>query len=125
MEGIRLVIETQRKNGFIGSDDYIASLIYNNLHSQGVVIRVKCPDCAWSQFQHESAGMAPCYTCDSTGYLIEPLIKEGNMRIYLKQVVFCPRTNQEQDGNNCASCEFYNSHEVESERQFIDCKFDK
>lgn len=40
LEGIRLVIKTQRKNGFIGSDDYIASLIYNNLHSQGVVIKV-------------------------------------------------------------------------------------
>ena len=48
------------------------------LHSQGVVIKVKCPDCNWSQFVgEESVGMTPCHTCNSTGYLIEPLIKEA------------------------------------------------
>lgn len=46
------------------------------LHSQSVVIRVKCPSCVWSQFGDEATGMTPCYHCNSTGYLIEPLIKE-------------------------------------------------
>lgn len=43
---------------------------------QGVVIKVRCSDCEWSQFKEEVAGMAPCYSCNSTGYIIEPLIKE-------------------------------------------------
>ena len=47
----------------------------NRLHLKGVVIRAKCPDCVWSQFGDESVGMTPCGTCDSTGYIIEPLIK--------------------------------------------------
>lgn len=46
--------------------------------SQGVVIKVKCPDCTWSQFKDgEMVGMTPCYSCNSTGYLVEPLIEEG------------------------------------------------
>jgi len=44
------------------------------LHSQGVVIKVKCPDCVWSQFGEGAVGMTPCYRCNSTGYIIEPLI---------------------------------------------------
>ena len=47
------------------------------LYSQGVVIKVKCPHCAWSQFQSdESVAMTPCHNCASTGYITEPLIKE-------------------------------------------------
>jgi len=45
------------------------------LHSQGAVIKVKCPNCGWSQFGGESVGMTPCHFCNSTGYIIEPLIK--------------------------------------------------
>lgn len=49
-----------------------------HLHSQGAMLRVKCPDCNWSQFAgEESVGMTPCYTCNSTGYIYEPLIEEG------------------------------------------------
>ena len=41
---------------------------------KGVEVKVKCPDCAWSQFGEEAVGMTPCYSCNSTGYIIEPLI---------------------------------------------------
>ena len=55
----------------------LAKSILKYQNSQGVVIKVKCPDCEWSQFvDEESVGMTPCYSCDSTGYLVEPLIKE-------------------------------------------------
>jgi len=46
------------------------------LHSQGVVIKVKCPDCAWGQFGEESVGMTPCYSCNSTGYIFKPIIED-------------------------------------------------
>jgi len=33
-------------------------------------IRIKCPDCAWSEFSdEETVAMAPCYNCNSTGYI--------------------------------------------------------
>lgn len=52
--------------------------VFSYLHSQGVVIKVKCSDCEWSQFvDEEIVGMTPCHSCNSTGYLIEPLIKEA------------------------------------------------
>lgn len=55
----------------------LARDILNYLHSQGVGIKVKCPDCSWSEFKdEESAGMTPCYNCDSTGYITEPLIED-------------------------------------------------
>lgn len=53
------------------------------LHSQDAMVKVKCPDCKWSQFGIEYAysntavGMTPCPSCYSTGYIFEPLIKEG------------------------------------------------
>ena len=47
------------------------------LHSQGVVIRVTCPDCSWYKFEDEVAGMTPCHSCNSTGYIVEPLIEDG------------------------------------------------
>jgi len=53
-----------------------ARVILDYLHSQGVVIKVKCPYCAWSSFEDEPVGMTPCEYCNSTGYVIEPLIKE-------------------------------------------------
>ena len=46
------------------------------LHSQGVVVRVKCPDCEWSQFTSEAVGMTPCCRCNSTGYIYESLVEE-------------------------------------------------
>jgi len=55
-----------------GKVDRILSL----LHSQGVVIKVECPDCTWSQFWDEVVGMTPCHSCNSMGYIVEPLIKE-------------------------------------------------
>jgi len=48
----------------------------SHLRSQGVMLKVKCPDCEWSQFKGESVGMTPCFRCNSTGYIFEPLIKE-------------------------------------------------
>jgi len=54
-----------------------ADKLLSYLHSQGVVVKVKCPDCEWSQFVGgESVGMTPCHTCNSTGYIYEPLITE-------------------------------------------------
>lgn len=51
--------------------------LIEHLYSQGVVIKVKCPDCEWSQFSRDEAvGMTPCYHCNSTGYIVEPLIQE-------------------------------------------------
>jgi len=43
--------------------------ILEALSREGVVIKVKCPDCEWSKFGDESSGMTPCYHCDSTGYI--------------------------------------------------------
>lgn len=48
----------------------------NYLDSVGAVLKVKCPDCEWSQFIDEAVGMTPCPSCNSTGYKIEPLIAE-------------------------------------------------
>lgn len=39
------------------------------------IIEVKCPDCTWSQFRGV-VGMTPCYRCNSTGYITEPIIEE-------------------------------------------------
>lgn len=47
------------------------------LEDKGVMIKVKCPDCNWSQFGDEAVGMTPCYSCNSTGYITEPLIEKG------------------------------------------------
>ncbi|KKM80157.1 hypothetical protein LCGC14_1342640 [marine sediment metagenome] len=43
------------------------------LEEQEASGKVKCPDCEWSQFGDEPVGMTPCYSCNSTGYLTEPL----------------------------------------------------
>lgn len=58
------------------SDRSIADEYSKYLDSQGAVIRIKCPDCQWSQFGGETVGMTPCYSCGSTGYIIESLIGE-------------------------------------------------
>jgi len=47
------------------------------------------------------------------------------MKVYPKQIVFCPKTKQEQNGHGCISCEFYNNHGVDAKQVFIDCKFNK
>ncbi len=56
----------------------VPDIILTYLHSQGYVRKVKCPDCAWAQFSpDEAVGMTPCYSCNSTGYITEPLIEES------------------------------------------------
>ena len=47
------------------------------LSDLGVVRRGKCPNCAWSQLGDEAVGMTPCFHCNSTGYITEPLIKQA------------------------------------------------
>ena len=47
------------------------------------------------------------------------------MKVYPQIVVFCPKTKQEENGQKCLSCEFYNKHKVEAKRLFIDCKLDE
>lgn len=51
---------------------------FQYLHSQGGMLKVKCPNCEWSQFEDEvvTLGMTPCYRCNNTGYVYEPLIEE-------------------------------------------------
>lgn len=40
-------------------------------------LKVKCPDCVWSQFEYlDAVGMTPCPRCNSTGYIVEPLVEE-------------------------------------------------
>ncbi len=51
-----------------------AIVMVSLLHSKGVIVKVKCPDCEWSHFKDEAVGMTPCYHCNSTGYLVEDLI---------------------------------------------------
>ena len=78
-EGIKTELHTMHFKGDELALDYeeLITRIINRLQSQGVVIKVKCPDCEWSQFvNEESAGMTPCHSCNSTGYLVEPLIRE-------------------------------------------------
>ena len=63
-------------NYCISGDDAYKCLM-KRLDEIGVVIKLKCPDCCWGLLEGEHAGMIPCDTCNSTGYIIEPLIKEG------------------------------------------------
>ena len=58
-----------------GFDEEVETAM-QELDSQGVVIKVECPDCEWSQVGDESVGMTPCHSCNSTGYIVEPLIEE-------------------------------------------------
>jgi len=51
-----------------------ADQIFQFLHSQGVVRKTRCPDCEWALFGEKSVGMTPCYSCNSTGYIIKPLV---------------------------------------------------
>ena len=79
-EGIKEALVNARAGGYRGeyfnSDDATDALI-QKLHSQGVVRRVKCPHCVWSQFKGgESVGMTPCFNCNSSGYVaVEPLVE--------------------------------------------------
>jgi len=66
--------ETLTRRLFAGIPDQ-AEAVVGYLHSQDVVRRVKCPDCEWSQFGEESVGMTPCHSCNSTGYIYEPLVR--------------------------------------------------
>lgn len=70
--------DTRRKAWRREKAEYLARA-YNDLHwlhSQGVLIKARCPDCAWGQFGEEHVGMTPCHSCNSTGYIYESLIKE-------------------------------------------------
>jgi len=60
---------------------WMAAELLSYLHSQGVVIKAKCPDCVWGQFGEEPVGMTPCNSCNSTGYIVEPLIVEEVIQI--------------------------------------------
>lgn len=64
-KAIRVVLFEQSNKGMV------------KLHSQGLMIKVKCPNCVWAEFEGEmSIGMASCPRCDCTGYIYEPLIKD-------------------------------------------------
>lgn len=77
-EEIRGGIENLLEHYGIGTNaEYVSRRLVGYLHSQGAVIRVKCPDCSWYKFEDEVVGMTPCHSCDSTGYIVEPLIEDG------------------------------------------------
>jgi len=84
-EGVYKILKRHVKASIIqgeyldGCTQLASDEIVQYLHSQGVVIKLKCPDCVWSQFADGGAiGMTPCYCCNSTGYTTEPLIKESD-----------------------------------------------
>ncbi len=62
-----------RRPDFPSGKDYVGQVRGH------INIRVRCPTgCAWGQFpDEEPAGMTPCYSCNSTGYVYEPLIGEA------------------------------------------------
>jgi len=48
------------------------------------------------------------------------------MKVYPKQIVFCPKVNEEQNGNICSICKYFNNYRLETARPpSVDCKFDK
>ena len=74
-EGIRGIIKGGVCQDFSGVDiGTTPEDILDYLDSQGVVIKEKCSQCSWYEFSGETAGMAPCYECNSTGYKWSPLI---------------------------------------------------
>lgn len=81
-EGIERILDEllfspgESKDGYTYNLTGCITNLLNYLHSQGVVKRVKCPDCTWSQVGNEAVGMTPCYRCNSSGYITEPLIEE-------------------------------------------------
>jgi len=65
-----------RQAGLSTTDaENFAKATLGDLVAQGVVRKVECPDCNWSQFRDEVVGMTPCHSCSSTGYIFEPLIE--------------------------------------------------
>ncbi len=64
------------KGSWCVSGDEAYKCLMKRLDGIGVVIKVKCPDCAWGQVQ-ETVGMTPCYSCNSTGYITEPIIEDS------------------------------------------------
>ena len=48
------------------------------------------------------------------------------MKVYPKQIVYCPAMAGEQNGGNCPSCAYYETHGLEETNQlFISCSFNK
>jgi len=82
--GVKMTKQKEIREGMVKQIGYIklstmdaswhTDQMLSYLRSQGMVIRVKCPDCEWSQFGEEAVGMTPCYSCNSTSYIIKPLI---------------------------------------------------
>lgn len=69
-----LDLPKETKDSFFYKGD---NLLYRLQDLYGVVIKVKCPYCKWTEFKEDDyVGMTPCDTCNSTGYIFEPLIKE-------------------------------------------------
>lgn len=58
-------------------DDEFVERLLTYLDLKGAELKVKCPECEWSEFGGEdTAGMTPCLSCNSTGYIYKPLIGE-------------------------------------------------
>ncbi len=54
-------------------DEEFYKRIREILSHPDLFMKTKCPHCEWSQFQDETVGMAPCYHCNSSGYIVIPL----------------------------------------------------
>lgn len=47
------------------------------------------------------------------------------MEVYPKQIVYCPLSGKEQDGDECVPCQYYQAFKINGGQFFIDCKFDE
>ncbi len=62
-------VKWHKDRGYMSRDEVIQWL-----EEKGASGKVECPDCVWNRVQGGgSIGMTPCYRCDSTGFINEPL----------------------------------------------------
>ena len=45
------------------------------------------------------------------------------VEVYPKTVVYCPKTKQERDGNDCNVCEHYKDRKLNGGQTYIECKY--
>jgi len=44
------------------------------------------------------------------------------MKVYPKLIIYCPKTRQEQTGEECKSCKFYYGYGLAPDELYIDCE---
>ena len=48
-----------------------------------------------------------------------------SIKVYPKQIVFCPQSGKEQSGDECVPCQYYRDFKINGGQFFIDCRFDE